>query len=136
MKTFLLRFFTWWSGTTVGTNLYTSRFGEKVGQDEFGNTYYQTAGGKKDPALGIVRRWVVYAGETEATRVPPGWLGWLRHTRQDSPAEENYRPRSWELPARPNPTGSPAAYRPPGSTLRSGERSSVAEPDYEAWTPR
>ncbi len=90
MKTFLLRLFTWWSGTTIGTEFHTWRFGEKVGEDEFGNVYYQTRGGAKDPALGIVRRWVVYKGETEATKVPPGWHAWLRHTRQDLPVDDGY----------------------------------------------
>jgi methylenetetrahydrofolate reductase (NADPH) len=50
MKNFLLQFFTWWNGQTLGTRLYTWRMGEKVGTDEFGNTYYRTRGGAKDPA--------------------------------------------------------------------------------------
>ena len=37
MKLFLLKFFTWWSGQTFGTQLWTWRFGELVGQDEQGN---------------------------------------------------------------------------------------------------
>ena len=40
MKLFLLKFFTWWSGQTFGTQLWTWRFGELVGQDEQGNRYY------------------------------------------------------------------------------------------------
>ena len=35
MKLFLLKFFTWWSGQTFGTQLWTWRFGELVGQDVF-----------------------------------------------------------------------------------------------------
>ena len=31
MKTFLLRFFTWWNGQTFGTQLWTARFGAFVG---------------------------------------------------------------------------------------------------------
>ena len=38
MKQFLLKFFTWWNGQTFGTQLWTWRFGELVGQDEQGNT--------------------------------------------------------------------------------------------------
>ena len=44
------RIFTWWNGSTIGTTLFTSRFGEKVGEDDAGNVFYQTAGG--------ARRWV------------------------------------------------------------------------------
>ena len=48
MKNFLLRFFTWWNGQTFGTQLWTKLYGEFVGEDEFGNRYYRTNGGKID----------------------------------------------------------------------------------------
>ena len=67
MKQFLLKIFTWWNGQTFGTQLWTWRFGELVGQDEQGNRYYRTKGGKIDPTLGFERRWVVYNGYAEAT---------------------------------------------------------------------
>ena len=35
MKQFLLQFFTWWNGQTLGTRFYTWRKGEAVGMDEF-----------------------------------------------------------------------------------------------------
>src|SRR5271156_5606426 len=57
MKQFFLKAFTWWNGQTFGTQLWTWRFGERVGQDEQGNTYYRTRGGKIDPSLGFERRW-------------------------------------------------------------------------------
>ena len=71
MKLFLLKFFTWWNGQTFGTQLWTWRFGELVGQDEQGNRYYRTKGRKIDPTLGFERRWVVYNGYAEATKIPP-----------------------------------------------------------------
>ena len=80
MKTFLLRFFTWWNGQTFGTQLWTWRYGELVGEDEFGNRYYRTKGGKIDRTLGFERRWVIYNGVAEASTVPPTWHGWLHHT--------------------------------------------------------
>ena len=46
MKTFLLRFFTWWNGQTFGTQVWTKLYGEFVGTDEFGNRYYRTRGGR------------------------------------------------------------------------------------------
>ncbi len=60
MKQFLLKFFTWWNGQTFGTQLWTSRYGELVGEDEQGNRYYRTKGGEIDPTLHFERRWVVY----------------------------------------------------------------------------
>jgi hypothetical protein len=74
MKTFLLQFFTWWNGQTLGTRFGTWRHGEKVGEDEFGNVYYRSRGGKADAALGHERRWVIYNGLAEASSVPAGCI--------------------------------------------------------------
>ena len=46
MKTFLLRFFTWWNSQTFGTQFWTWKHGEFVGEDEFGNRYFRTRGGQ------------------------------------------------------------------------------------------
>src|SRR5947209_17404613 len=62
MRVFLLRFFTWWNGATLGTQVWTFLYGELVGEDEFGNQYFRTKGGKIDPVLGFERRWVIYNG--------------------------------------------------------------------------
>ena len=105
MKQFFLKLFTWWNGQTFGTQLWTWRFGELVGEDEQGNRYYRTKGGKIDPTLGFERRWVVYNGYAEATRVPPSWHGWLHHTVDVAPTEESYTPHEWEKPHRPEPDG-------------------------------
>jgi NADH:ubiquinone oxidoreductase subunit len=134
MKQFLLKFFTWWNGQTFGTQLWTWRFGELVGTDEQGNRYYRTIGGKIDPTLNFERRWVVYNGYAEASRIPPSWHGWIHHTVDLPPTEQNYTPREWEKPHVPNMTGTPAAYRPTGSTLSSGRRPK-ATGDYQPWTP-
>lgn len=134
MKMFFLRFFTWWSGFTFGTQFWTWRFGEPVGTDAMGNRYFRTRGGKIDPTLGFERRWVLYQGEAEASKVPPEWHGWLHHTVDTPPTAENYQPREWQKPHRPNPTGTPAALRPVGSTLSTGRRPK-ATGDYQPWTP-
>ena len=62
MKNFLLKAFTWWNGQTFGTQFWTWMYGEAVGEDEFGNRYYRTRGGKIDPTLLFERRWVIYNG--------------------------------------------------------------------------
>ena len=105
MMTFLLRLFTWWNSQTFGTQLWTALYGEFVGEDEFGNRYYRTRGGKIDPTLRIERRWVVYNGIAEASKVPPGWHGWLHHVVGLPPTQDKTTPRPWEKPHRPNLTG-------------------------------
>jgi NADH:ubiquinone oxidoreductase subunit len=134
MKTFLLRFFTWWNGQTFGTQVWTKLYGEFVGTDEFGNRYYRTRDGKIDPTLGFERRWVIYNGLVEASKVPPNWHGWLHQMDDVPPPLDTTKPHPWEKPHRPNLTGTPYAHRPSGSTLAQGRRPK-ATGDYKAWTP-
>jgi len=126
MKEILLQIFTWWNGQTIGTRFWTWRFGQFVGEDQYGNRYYRDATGK--------RRWVIYNGEAEASRIPVGWHGWMHHRTDIPPTEDTYQPREWEKPHQPNLTGTPAAYRPKGSLLRPEQRPEVTG-DYEPWTP-
>jgi NADH:ubiquinone oxidoreductase subunit len=125
MKTFFLQFFTWWNGQTLGTRFWTWRKGVFVGSDEGGNRYYTDKAGK--------RRWVVYNGVAEASAIPPGWHGWMHHRDANPPAA--YQPHEWEKPHEPNLTGTPLAYRPPGSILRAKPQT-PGEADYEPWKPR
>ena len=130
MKTFLLQFFTWWNGQTLGTRFHTWRKGERVGEDEFGNVYYR--GGTDSE--GRTRRWVVFKGYSEATMVPPGWRSWLHHTVETAPSQMDYKPREWQKPHRPNMTGTAGAYHPKGSLANPAGRPK-ATGDYDAWTP-
>jgi NADH:ubiquinone oxidoreductase subunit len=132
--TFLLRIFTWWHGQTIGTQVWTWLYGEHVGDDELGNRYFRTRGGKIDPALGFERRWVTYNGYAEASAVPPSWHGWLHHTVDVPPTQEVVKTAPWQKPHRPNPTGTPEAIRPTGSTLSEGRRPR-ATGDYRPWNP-
>lgn len=121
---FILRLVTWWNGQTLNTQFHTWRYGVKVGEDEQGNIFYHSRDGK--------RRWVIYNGEAEASRVSPQWHGWLHYTWDEPPTETPLRRKDWEKPHLENLTGTPLAYAPPGSIRR--ERP-VERTDYEAWTP-
>jgi NADH:ubiquinone oxidoreductase subunit len=130
----LARLFSWWHGATLNTRFYTWRNGEFVGQDELGNSYYRTKGGAIHPQLGFQRRWVIYNGISDGSLTPPDWYGWLHHTSDVPPVNERYVKHQWEKPYVPNMTGTPFAYRPPGSTLAAAARP-PATGDYEAWSP-
>lgn len=125
-------FFTWWNGNTWGTRLFTKRKGKLVGEDEFGNRYYEQR--KGTGPLGIPRRWVTYNGLAEASSIPPDWYGWLHYTVDQLPTKENYQPRHWQKRHSPNYTGTGKAYHPAGSIL---SKSPAAKPagDYEPWQP-
>jgi NADH:ubiquinone oxidoreductase subunit len=130
----LARLFSWWHGATLNTRFYTWRHGEFVGQDELGNSYYRTKGGAIHSQLGFQRRWVIYNGISDGSLTPPDWYGWLHHTSDVPPVNERYVKHEWEKPYVPNMTGTPLAYRPPGSTLAAAARP-PATGDYEAWSP-
>ncbi|MDF3854259.1 NADH:ubiquinone oxidoreductase subunit NDUFA12 [Paracoccus pantotrophus] len=121
---FLLRFLTWWNSQTLNTQVWTKLYGEKVGEDDQGNVYYQSGGGK--------RRWVIYNGESEASRISPEWHGWLHHTYKEPPTAAPLPHKPWEKPHEPNLTGTPAAYHPAGSLYRARP---VERRDYDAWQP-
>ncbi len=72
---------------TIGTRLFTWLHGEEVGRDAEGNRYYRhkKGGTIMSASLQKERRWVIYAGEDEASRVPPGWNSWLHHTTDKVP---------------------------------------------------
>ncbi|MGE0773913.1 MAG: NADH:ubiquinone oxidoreductase subunit NDUFA12 [Sphingomonadaceae bacterium] len=127
----LKKIFTWWDGATIGTLLYSSRNGAEVGRDLLGNIYYEA---KKTDSSGRKRRWVIYNGSNDASRVAPEWHGWLHNTIDAAPDQALPPPRVWEKPAMPNLTGTLAAYRPSGA-LEAGGLRAAATGDYEAWKP-
>ncbi len=136
---FLSKIFTWWNGATIGTMLFTSRRGEHVGTDRFGNRYYRARNKRDDtPTAGSYaaaeRRWVIYEGANDASRVPAEWHGWLHGGFEDVPESHLPPPRTWEADYTPNATGTANAYLPTGA-LQMGGRRARATGDYEAWTP-
>lgn len=124
---FWSKIFTWWNGATVGTSLWTRRFGNEVGRDEAGNIYFQH---KKRPW----RRWVIYNGSNDGSRVPPGWQLWLKGTIDELPDKALPPVRKFQKDPVPNLTGTMAAFRPDGA-LGSGRIRPASTGDYEPWIP-
>lgn len=116
---------TWWNGGTLNTKLYTRRKGIKVGEDAQGNVYYHNADGS--------RRWVMFNGEVEASRIGAEWHGWLHWTFDELPSLKPLPKKDWEKPHQDNLTGTDAAYAPTGSIRRAA--APAARSDYEAWSP-
>ena len=116
--------FTWWHNSTLGTLLSTKLRGVPVGTDAYGNRYYRSRDGK--------RRWSLYKGTVEASRVPPEWHLWLRFTVDEPPGQRQRK--SWEKDHLPNLSGTEDAYHPPGSLARGGVRA-PATGDYQSWSP-
>ncbi len=123
---FFKNMFTWWEGAGLTTMLFTRRHGQKVGTDGYGNAYYQSKTGD--------RRWVIYNGPNDTSRIPAEWYAWM-HRQIDGHPDEALPPvRKFHKPREPNLTGTADAYRPSGALERGGQRA-AASGDYQAWTP-
>ncbi|ABD44517.1 hypothetical protein ECHHL_0890 [Ehrlichia chaffeensis str. Heartland] len=70
-----------------------------VGKDILGNRYYITT------ANGIEKRWVIYNGKADPTKVPAPWHIWLHYA-------DNQVPKSSQSLHLPNLTGTQYAYHP------------------------
>ena len=116
--------------TPLGTLIKTWISGIKVGEDTFGNCYYR---GRGRSGYNRERRWVIYKGASEPSKVPPEWHAWLHHT-VGAPLTDTER-HPWQKEHVPNLSGTRAAYVPPGSTLRGGKRPRNTG-DYDPWEPK
>lgn len=96
-------------------------FCQKVGIDEFGNEYFTNKCGK---------RFVVYKGIAEPSKIPPYWHGWMHYTTSAPPksAEKIF---FWQKKHLPNLTGTKYAYHPRNSSSASSNTSN----GYNSWSP-
>jgi|TARA_B100002051_G_C16719587_1_gene631519 NADH:ubiquinone oxidoreductase 17.2 kD subunit len=114
--------FTWWNSQTVGTFIYTIFFGKLVGKDEFGNKYYKNEKKRK--------RWVIYNGEVNASKITSDWYSWIHYTTNETPSEKKYKKHSWQKPHAENKTGTKESYRPNKISKKNKEFKK-----YETWQP-
>ena len=116
--------FTWWNNQTIGTRIWSFFNGNLIGSDKFGNKYFSNKSGSK--------RWVLYDGEVDSSKVPPEWNGWLRFTSNVIPStEKNF---FWEKEHEKNYTGTSKAYYPTNSILKNTQKKKMQE--YEQWSPK
>ncbi|MEE2655618.1 MAG: NADH:ubiquinone oxidoreductase subunit NDUFA12 [Pseudomonadota bacterium] len=116
---------------TIGTRLYTLFKGKHVGDDFLGNRYFVD----RSPREGKqAKRWVIYCGSNDASKVPADWHGWLHRRTDEIPNKSSDKVYAWQQEHQPNQTGSEKAYKPPGYLLGTQERAK-ATGDYEPWRP-
>lgn len=116
---------------SLGTRIFTWLNGDYVGTDVHGNRYYR---GRKPNKWGHERRWVLYSGVAEASKVPPEWHAWLHHITDKPLTESAANRRDWQKEHVPNLTGTDGAYVPPGHDSRRGADAPL-KGDYEPWKP-
>ena len=116
---------------SLGTTIYTLLFGNLVGNDEFGNKYYCNSKNFEDS---ISKRWVIYNGEIEASKVPSHWHAWLHKTINIPPIKYSHK-YSWQKQHKPNLTGTFEAYLPNSHPLSKSKKSEKIDEGYEKWKP-
>ena len=103
MLTLFKKIFTWWNRDTLGTKIKTFIFGKFVGADSFGNKYYESNNGK---------RWVIYADEIDASKIPVEWYSWIHFTSNKIEKNHDLKKYSWQKKHLSNQTGTDRAYNP------------------------
>ena len=103
MLTIFNKIFTWWNQDTFGTRIKTILSGKFVGKDSFGNKYYESKKGK---------RWVIYNGEVDASKIPVEWYSWIHFTNNKIEKDHNPQKYQWQKSHQSNLTGTEKAYFP------------------------
>jgi len=114
----------------IGLYIYTLLNGKFIGKDENGNKYYESNishGSKKN------KRWVIYKGIEDPTKINPYWHAWIHHIIDDV-SDIKKKKFSWQKKLSPNLTGTKKAYKPAGHLL-SEKKKYVNKKRYEAWDP-
>lgn len=104
----------------------TSKIGHFVGEDQFGNRYYEN-----NYYFLCRNRWVIYSPKVgldyDATQISCEYFNWLHHITDIPPhCDPNRKSYPWMLPHTQNFTGTKLEYVP-YSTVR---------PKIEPWVPR
>ncbi len=97
----------------------------------FGNRYYEERRPKKGRRQ---KRWVMYQGIPEPSKVPPLWHAWLHYMVDALPGDMGIPTYDWQKDHVPNLTGTANAYKPRGY-LGSTSQRDPSTSDYDAWTP-
>ena len=124
LKSLFLETFTWWNNQTLGTRIYTFLKGKKVGIDEKGNKFYVHRNNNK-------KRWIIYNGLMDASKVPALWHDWL-HYRTDEIPNESDKNLNWYKMHKENTTGNDDAYSP---DLSKNKDPKILKKNYEPWNP-
>ena len=117
MLTFLKKIFTWWNRDTVGTRIKTIFSGKLIGIDNLGNKYYQSKSGK---------RWVIYNGEIDASKIPNEWFSWIHFTKNRLENLHKFEKYSWQKPHQNNMTGTTESYHP-------NKKNNEENKKYKSW---
>ncbi len=100
--------------------------GTQVGRDAAGNVYY------RHRALDT-KRWVIYHGIVDASKIPAEWHAWLHNMRRNPPRKDSASDdHKWFKPHLANMTGTEMAQTRKPHMI---DGASDAPVEYEPWNP-
>lgn len=106
-------------------SLWVKFFCKQVGSDQFGNKYFI---GNSKNYLGHKKRYVLYNGIEDGSKVPAGWHAWLHYLSDELPSENPQKNYEWQIEHVQNLTGTKMAYNPSKSKHIKLE-------SYSSWRP-
>ena len=116
---------------SFGTTLYTWIYGNLVGSDDALNKYYCNSKNFNDLSA---KRWVIFNGTIEASKVPSHWHAWLHKTIESPPLNYSHK-YFWQKNHEQNMTGTDQAYFPNSHPLSNNYNNDEIKDDYESWKP-
>jgi NADH:ubiquinone oxidoreductase subunit len=97
---------------------------KEIGIDEFGNKYFEA----KKTKNGQKKRFVIYNGTAEPSKIPSEWHGWMHYNGNIPKITQKHH---WQKIHLPNLTGTKFAHKPKAKQKQQDKTSS----NYQAWQP-
>ena len=72
------------------------------------------------------KRWVIYKGEIEATKIPNEWYSWIHFTKNKIENIHQLEKYSWQKNHKSNQTGTKEAYNP-------SKNKNATKKKYSSW---
>lgn len=94
--------------------IYLKLFATKVGEDEYGNQFFEL---KRTDYLGRKKRYCLYKGYVEASKISPEWHPFMHYQIAAKDVKTTYKQYKWQKPAIPDTTLSNYKFLPKNHML-------------------
>ena len=113
---------------SIFLKIYCLLFAKNIGSDQYGNKYFikKNLSPKNNYRE---RRFVVYSGIVEASKVPQEWNAWIHHMTNDVPKVQPKK-QKWIKDHSPNLTGTPFKYE-----YKDKKDPKKVKNIYSVWSP-
>jgi NADH:ubiquinone oxidoreductase subunit len=100
--------------------IYLHFFATKVGSDEYGNQFFEL---KTSDYLGRKKRYCLYNGYVEASKISPEWHPFMHYQIEAKAVKKTFKQYKWQKPFVPDTTLSGSKFLPKNHLLYKEETS-------------